>query len=643
MLLATTALAQTAPPIPDRRSAPTLAAGPDGDLHAAWTEGSIGEQTILYSRRSGSTWSAPEVVVAGASVIEPVMLVRPDGVPCVLWTLIALSQSCREGGVWSVPIEVARETAAADFAPAYGPDGLLRVLHIEPPNGVYYGDLRLNPADEVVTFGQFAIDTGGGLHAFWFDFTEDRGWVWSHSTDDGSTWSPFESLSTSLPQSTGTLVGADANGGVHSVLVNAFSVEHRRWSARSGWSDPRVVAFAPGAIHGGLAVDSDGAVTVAAATAEGALTFRMPAGGDWQEHGVLPGTEGRSIDAVLTAPGQRGRATVLWHEVGAAGFNESRVEGESLVSSLPGIGELNLDPVVVATSVALTAGVVFLMPFPAEVFNNTLAGHYGEIRGWFRRRRQRTEALRFWDRPGGLILFVVISALLFGFLDPAFGLNGGSVPTYVGLLFGVAVTTLGFALPTLVMRRAKTKEWGKLRALPLALVVGVGCVVLSRIIGFLPGYLYGIVLGVAFRREVTEEIEGTEVAVSSVVVLAVALASWVAVGAVRSGAGAGFVNDATEAALATITVSAFEGLAIGLLPLRGMPGKVLFATRRRWWVVIWAISVLAFFHALIDPQSGYLADSALVPVAVTVGLLVVFAGASLGLWGFFTLRDRRRA
>jgi hypothetical protein len=167
-------------------------------------------------------------------------------------------------------------------------------------------------------------------------------------------------------------------------------------------------------------------------------------------------------------------------------------------------------------------------------------------------------------------------------------------------------------------------------------------VLISRAINFVPGYLYGIVLGLAFTREIGEEEEAREVAVSSLVLLAGAVASWVMLGVIRSGDVVGFFDEVGEAALATVTVSAFEALAIGLLPLRGMPGRVLFAARKKWWLAIWGVSVLALFHALVNPQSGYLVSSALVPVATTVGLLVVFTLFSVGLWGFFALKDRRK-
>ena len=72
-----------------------------------------------------------------------------------------------------------------------------------------------------------------------------------------------------------------------------------------------------------------------------------------------------------------------------------------------------------------------------------------------------------------------------------------------------------------------------------------------------------------------------------------------------------------------------------------MPGRVLFRHKRLLWSIIWGFSVLAFFHVLVNPHSGYLVDTALVPVAATFGLLAFFTVVSLGLWAWFRLKDRR--
>jgi hypothetical protein len=88
------------------------------------------------------------------------------------------------------------------------------------------------------------------------------------------------------------------------------------------------------------------------------------------------------------------------------------------------------------------------------------------------------------------------------------------------------------------------------------------------------------------------------------------------------------------------TVAAFEALVFGLLPIHGMPGRVLFQQKRWLWLAVWGVAVLAFFHVLVNPQSGYLVDTALVPVAATYGLLALFTLVSLGLWAWFRRQDR---
>jgi hypothetical protein len=128
--------------------------------------------------------------------------------------------------------------------------------------------------------------------------------------------------------------------------------------------------------------------------------------------------------------------------------------------------------------------------------------------------------------------------------------------------------------------------------------------------------------------------------ISGVALLALALLCWVGLGLIRSGSAAGVAVDLGEAALAMTVASAFEALAIGLLPLRGLPGMALFAERKRVWLVLWGVSVFAFFHFIINPANGYLVESTLVPLATTIGLLVLFTLLSLGLWGFFNLRRR---
>lgn len=359
--------------------------------------------------------------------------------------------------------------------------------------------------------------------------------------------------------------------------------------------------------------------------------------------GPNPGAGSEPLDTQLQAPFRiafAGDDLLLLVEDGRFLFLAPDVNGgPALIASVPAPSEINLDPVVIAVSVALTAGLLFLVPFPAELFNNTLVEHHDRIRRWFRRRSPDAPS-SFWSRPWVIVAGLVVMALLYGFLDPGFGTDQSSFPIFIGLFVGVVATTLGFVAPVWTMRRRRSGNKGAPRVLPVALIVAVACVLLSRLIGFLPGYLYGIALAVVFAAEVDEETESKEVLVTAGVVMMLAIGAWFGLGLARSGP-PGVVSDIATASLAMITVAAFESLVFGLLPIYGMPGRILFRNRRSTWAVIWGVAVLAFFHVLVNPQSGYLVDAAVVPTATTYGLLAFFSIVSVSLWWWFRREGQR--
>jgi hypothetical protein len=65
----------------------------------------------------------------------------------------------------------------------------------------------------------------------------------------------------------------------------------------------------------------------------------------------------------------------------------------SFVQSVPDPTQLNLDPIVVATNVAATVGVILLVPFPSALFNATLEDNYDEVMAGVNRTGRRLRAL----------------------------------------------------------------------------------------------------------------------------------------------------------------------------------------------------------------------------------------------------------
>jgi hypothetical protein len=294
--------------------------------------------------------------------------------------------------------------------------------------------------------------------------------------------------------------------------------------------------------------------------------------------------------------------------------------------------------VVLLQSAALAALLVFLMPFPSQLFNSTLENHEDEVRRWFRLDRIGAVAGgigAFWTSWPGVGLFTLLAALLYGFLDPEFGFSLGSLATFLGMLVGILLVTAAFAVP-LALAHRRHGERLSLKVVPISLAIGVVCVLLSRLTDFQPGYLYGLLIGLAFARELSAAEEGRATALGAGLMLGVAFASWLGLGALPDNDAFGLVVART--ALAALMVAGLEGVVFGLLPMRFLPGEPLYRWNRVLWAGLLLIGAFAFFHILINPASGYLSDTSRTPLFTVVALLLGFSLVSVAFWAWFRFR-----
>lgn len=364
---------------------------------------------------------------------------------------------------------------------------------------------------------------------------------------------------------------------------------------------------------------------------------------------------------------------------------EGRQAAVPMRDAVPGPDQINLDPVVVASSVALAAGVVLVVPFPAALFNSTLEQNYGEVSGWWQRltgrvgrdvgrgarwagSRAKSTVQRgdsaepsvtgavppqgaelaaaetpapetdaderdFWRTPAGIAAFIGLSAVLYSFLDPTFGISVDSLATIVGMVIGLALMLAVYAVPLFVLTRGRGLGLSA-RALPGTLLIALVCVIVSRLANFQPGYLYGLIVGFAFTREIAKLDEGRLEGIATAVALGASVAAWLLLPVVRASA-EGFPGIVAETALATVVVAGLEAALFGMMPLRFLPGERVRAWNPRFWMALVGVAAFAFFHILLNPSSGYLANSERSSMATVVGLLVVFGVGSVAFWAFF--------
>jgi len=178
---------------------------------------------------------------------------------------------------------------------------------------------------------------------------------------------------------------------------------------------------------------------------------------------------------------------------------------------------------------------------------------------------------------------------------------------------------------------------------PATLLVAGVCVLVSRLVGYLPGYLYGLIIGYAFLAKIEPRQEGRAGTLGAWWMLAIAFAAWLTLGAVRvPGVQETIPGAIAEALLAAVMVAGVEGVVFALMPLRFLPGELALRWQRVPWAVLYGVGLFGFVFIFLNPANGYLPKQDSVSFGVALALFVGFGIASILFWGFFKVRSGRQ-
>ncbi len=340
----------------------------------------------------------------------------------------------------------------------------------------------------------------------------------------------------------------------------------------------------------------------------------------------------------------------------------------SIAGSIPRPSDVFSSATTVLVSALVAVGGTFFLTFPAHLFNLTLHENYDAVRAWwlalphrFRRKRKGVttkpdaEGLAESDTPAHetsrarerlrFVAVVLVGALFGALLDPRFGANARTAESYIAIIATVLLGTLLPALVTALYHRAGTgRAPYHLEALPGGLLIAAGCVLVSRVANFQPGYLYGVVAGVAFTRTLAKKQKGHVVALSTLTTLTVAIVAWFAWVPIdriaeKPGAFAGLVI--ADDFLGSMFVGGLVGTVIGLVPLEFLPGWAVRQWHRGVWAALFALASFGVVDFLLLNHRRQHAGNGS-SIVTTVVLFVLFAGGSVVFREHF-IRKRRAA
>ena len=360
--------------------------------------------------------------------------------------------------------------------------------------------------------------------------------------------------------------------------------------------------------------------------------------------------------------------------------------GPAPINALPTPAEAFSSPGRIVASAAISIAALLFITFPANLFNKTFEENYDVIVAWWEprlrrfRRKQKastadagkpaadstagaadstadsteaaadgaatatvaTEAMPKDDRVK-FALVVIAGAVFGGLLNPKFGANSASVNSFVATLLSVILgTAVGTAVGFLYRRRKKYDVTRHFEALPAGLAIAALCVVLSRLSNFQPGYLYGVVCGVAFAGTLAKNESGHLVALGHLATIAVAVVAWFVWVPVNHSAlhhPGVFPLVILDDLLASLFVGGLVGSVINLIPVRFMPGHTLASWHRGAWMAVFGVAAFGMTEIVLFPSRHNHAGHA--PIVTIIVLFVLFGGGSLAFREYFSRRARK--
>ena len=174
--------------------------------------------------------------------------------------------------------------------------------------------------------------------------------------------------------------------------------------------------------------------------------------------------------------------------------------------------------------------------------------------------------------------------------------------------------------------------------MPSTLLVAGAFLAISALASARPGYVFGIVIGMAFVPALDKHEKRVVLSIrcgarsrdrnrSVAPSLAACLWPRCASGGIHR-----FVADV----LAVIFVSSVCTVAFGMAPLRFLPGEQVRAWHLGAWIALWALGLFALVQIL---ESGYGYASAAQERSPTVVLGVALLVLAVAFWGYFRRRD----
>lgn len=314
-------------------------------------------------------------------------------------------------------------------------------------------------------------------------------------------------------------------------------------------------------------------------------------------------------------------------------------------SVLSGLAPAGSAPVTV-TSVASTAGTALVLAALVAIPNRLVDMTAAALADRPRRRRATSapgvaERIRRLVRRieralhpvGGIAIGLVAAGALTALIDPRAGATLGTLRLAASATLGFAIEgLLGLLLVAWLLRRDGANVAVRFR--PVSLLIVLAAVALSRIVGFEPGFVFGVVLALVFLRPSPRH-EQRAALIELGYLAAAGIAAWLIYSAIQSGAPpTGPLGLLAVETLAGLTIGCLMALPLLLSPVGELPGAAVWRRSRTLWLATSAAAMALVVWVVMPFPAAW--DAVHTPVVAWFVVLFVYTLGAAAAWAAVT-------
>jgi hypothetical protein len=332
----------------------------------------------------------------------------------------------------------------------------------------------------------------------------------------------------------------------------------------------------------------------------------------------------------------------------------SEADDNDFVSSVPLPDQISTDPPVIGTNLLLASVLVILFYFAVTLFNSTFKENYPTIRGWFARffiqsGSSKSAFKNLLTRKIGipswleLILIIIITAVINSLVDPTFGFNQKSLSIFVAMIATVLVSTYSYNGIRLLIMKYRLHIPVSIKAYPLAILLAVLFVLISRVVAFRPGFIFGFVGALTLLSPALapgKKHRSIVILCGSFFVILIALSAFFLRSPLSSLAD-GYWKSLLDIILVALFVGGIERVLFGLIPLTFLDGGTLASWKKLVWLFTFGGVVFLFIHIVVNKTDTLTRAVTNMNVITLFILVIISLIISLAFWIFFFFRSKK--